>query len=181
MADGSSPDDEFGPVPHPDDRLWRHPSELQGVVSPPARPAPGWSAWAGITVVGCVVIGAALFAGAALTGRPTPDPEVEMVSSRPAAVALMATSTSTEPAHGWLGLYGVDTPAGVEVVSCDLAGPARDKLQAGDRILEIDRVAVGTMSDLARFLKGRTAGETVTVRYERAGVVKTVPIRLAAR
>lgn len=151
------------------------------MLSPPAESGPRWSTWAGITIVGCVVIGAALWAGAALTGRPTPAPAVEMVSGPPAAVALMATSTSAEPAHGWLGLYGVDTPEGVEVVSCDLAGPARDKLRAGDRILEVDRVAVGTMKELARFLRRRVAGETVTIRYERAGVVKTVPIRLAAR
>lgn len=181
MVDGSDHDDEFGPAPHPDDRIWRHPSELRGFATAPVAAPPRWGRWIGTTLAVTAVIGGALVAGAALTGAPEPGPDAEMMSSPPAAVALLATSTSTREQPGWIGLSGVDTPEGVEVVSCDAAGPARAKLRAGDRILEVDRVTIGRMRDLSRYLTRRAAGDTVTIRFERSGVVKTVQIRLAPR
>jgi aminopeptidase N len=57
----------------------------------------------------------------------------------------------------------------------------RAGLQAGDVILQIGETPIASLRDLSEALKARSAGDTVTVTFQRGDEKKSVPVTLEAR
>ena len=151
----------FCPPPHPDDRLWRHPSEMSAhpivpigastprLVDTPASPARRrpWGAYAVAGALGAVIAGG----GVMMLGVG------ERVVERPVTerVALNPTLTGLEGADSLEGLRQRVAPA---VVGIDVAGADGGTARAGSGVVVRDDGIVVTSAALA------AAGTSPTVR-----------------
>ncbi len=60
-------------------------------------------------------------------------------------------------------------------------GPAsKAGLRAGDIILAIDSQDIATADDLIVAIRSHSVGDTITLKYQRGSVIKTVQLTLAA-
>ena len=93
-------------------------------------------------------------------------------------VGLQLTNVAAKIQDGFLGV-GVSTASGKSIVSTVRRGSAAytDGLNVGDEILSIDSVRVG--DDLLKLISNRQVGETLNVLVNRAGFVRTIPVKLS--
>ena len=178
MSDGSwGPTDEpsdHSPPPSPDDRLWRHPSELGSMRNPPDPPAT--RRHLGSIFGACIIAGGAMLVGLNLVS--SPDQPAKSESASLASTVVQSSSTSVAAPHGWLGVTGVDGPEGATVKDCDPKGPAAGILRSRDVIRKVDATPTPLMSDLARSLRRLHPGDVVVVEFSRDGVTRSVQITL---
>lgn len=181
-----------GPVPSPDDRLWRHPSEVglrAATALPPARRGVGTAALAGACLAGAV-----LAVGAMWIARPTrverlPADGVALATTAPQAAAAERAPASFAPnpaatqdlahrlapavarveaEHGgtWTASSGIwIDSAGTLVASLPaVAGATRVRVVGHDGAA-LDATVLGTddATGIAVLDAGRTAGEPVVV------------------
>jgi hypothetical protein len=184
MPEGSENPNDWEPPSRPlppDDRLWRHPSEVGRVADvalsarAPRRVVTALMTGAG---VGFVVVGGILLL-AWLDGGPS-TPTANPIEAH---VVLVSSSTTTEaPATtGWLGVSAADVTEGVQVTECDPGSPAAEKLKAGDIILAFNGQRVAKLSQLVGFLKGSKSGSLAQISIERQGTRQTIPVILARK
>jgi putative serine protease PepD len=134
----------FRPPPHPDDRLWRHPSEMRdhpivpvgarGRRTPPAPVPPTdsgrarrrrWVAPAVAATAGAVVAGVGVVA-LGIGERVVERPVTERVAVDPGVSALDAPSSSSGSPSPSIGVGGGDSQVVPAVVSVEAAGPSTD-------------------------------------------------------
>lgn len=73
-------------------------------------------------------------------------------------------------------------PAGAELARVVPASPAADAgLRAGDVVTALDSTSIKSAAQLTRSVRGRSAGDQVSVTYTRDGSSNTVKVRLATR
>jgi len=185
MPDGSENPNDWEPPSRPlppDDRLWRHPSEVGGVADVelsaehPRRVIIGLITGLG---VGFVVVGGILML-AWLDSGPSTTPAAKTIEAH---VVLVSSSTTTEApaATGWLGVSAADVSEGVQVTECDPGSPAAEKLKAGDVILAFNGQMVTKLSQLVGFLKVSKSGSLAQISIERQGARQTIPVILARK
>ena len=87
-------------------------------------------------------------------------------------------SLTRRPALGFRGLPAPD--GGVVVTDLDGGSPAAAMLRPGDRLLAIDDLPVEHPRAIAVMLRGRRAGETVTLRLVRDGEPRFIQLVLTA-
>jgi hypothetical protein len=185
MPDGSENPNDWEPPSRPlppDDRLWRHPSEVGRVADVelsakhPRRVITTLITGVGVgfVVIGGIVLLAWLDSGPA---TPTAANPIE------AHVVLVSSSTTTQaPATtGWLGVSAADVSDGVQVTECDPGSPAAEKLKAGDIILAFNGQKVSKLSQLVGFLKDSKSGSLAQISIERQGSRQTIPVILARK
>ena len=179
MPDGiDEPHDEAfrasGPLP-PDDRLWRHPSEMAASSGVHNRARPVVALAAGLSVSLVAV-------GFFMIGRwtdPDPDTGRTLTLAPVAPQAAVLTSTTDGPSTiGWLGITAVRTTGGLRVTSCQPSSPASTVLETGDVLLRIDRTAMPDLPALSAFLRTARPGQQVDLRVRRAGTVLDLTVVL---
>lgn len=205
-VDDDDADDALGPGPPlpPDDRLWRHPSEVAWappaatIAAPHGRNARLWSVAVAAALSGAVLtVSVAVLLGLA-------DPPVTSPRAAEAIAARSATATTERPAGittvatvaptVWLGIEGSDMAddriaalqphagGGVLVASVRAASPALGAgVQADDVLIALDRDPVTSMAALAAHLRTRTPGETVALTVVRGGFTLDLPVVLGRR
>ena len=168
MPDGiDEPEDEVfrdaGPL-HPDDRLWRHPSEMAVVT--PARPR-SRPAVALATGLGIGLIAVGFF----VIGRWTDADPDQTLTITPAAsqAALISSTTSGPTTIGWLGITAVRATGGLRITSCQPSSPASIVLNPGDILLRIDSAPMPDLAALSSFLRGSRPGQQVALHIKRNG------------
>lgn len=201
MAPYEEPDDERppgGPPLPPDDRLWRHPSELGSLEqpAPAAGLAPGQiqrtsarAAFAGVCIAGALVA-----VGMVILTQPGPDglrrPAVvgRVTTSAPAITSLtapfaaaanpirpsqappLATTLSPLGRPGRLQVQVTEADSSVTVVTVQADGAAhRAGLKPLDTIVAIDDLPVTDADSLSLALALTRPGDTVALSAERAG------------
>jgi hypothetical protein len=184
MPDGSEnpnePEIPSVPLP-PDDRLWRHPSEVgnQAVVTQSPRGAHGLvTALVTGLGVGSVLLGGIFMLVWLESGPSTPSP-----TAIEAHVVLVSSSTTTQapPSPGWLGVSAADVDNGVQVTECDPGSPAAEHLKAGDIILAFNGRPVTKLAQLVGFLRSSKSGSLAQIGIERQGTRQTIAVQLAAK
>lgn len=127
MEDWSDGEDPAGPPIHPDDRLWRHPSELRALETstPTVVRRPGSNR----ALLGAVVVLAV--AGAWWAARAL---EVHM---SPAEVASESTETTVRIARATGGLTASTLATIASTSSTTLAGIAAEQASVGLRVTEV--------------------------------------------
>ena len=187
MRDGLEPPFDDGSdrqfPPSPDDRAWRHPSELRGGAgSPPAGSETRRPGTIGLVVAACLGLGLVMFGTLALAGSLADDPEPDPVASRAVSdLVYMTSSTTAEPGRsGWLGISAVDEEGrnGVTVTDCDTGSPAADHLLEGDLIVAVDDVPTPRMAQLITILAASAPGHTARIEVERDGRSRLIPVVL---
>ncbi len=168
----------------PDDRLWRHPSEV-GRLSPDPQGGATRRILASVTTglgIGMLVIGAVLIVGwlDAAPPKEIDSAEQPIVTH----VMLLATSTTTTTSAdddhaGYLGVYAANVDAGVQVTECLQGSPAADALRAGDVILAFDGHPTATLAQLETLLRTSRPGTLARIDIRRAGTGQTVWVTLA--
>lgn len=82
--------------------------------------------------------------------------------------------------HAWLGLRAVDGDGGVLVDGVVPESPAADAgVEPGDRVVAVADVAVATVADLMRAVRGHEPGDRVVVTVMREGEEIELPARLS--
>lgn len=175
------------PPPHPDDRLWRHPSEMAagGSAHRPARPVPNRSRglhWGAIATLGTASV--VLAAGAALlVGVRTPDVSSSLdqagVTGGLVPESTATTSTLVTPSsETFLGLdavrrLGIEVSepddGGVAIAAVDPDGPAADTgIATDDVIVDVDGTAITDLDTLTSALADHDLGDVVEVTVDPA-------------
>lgn len=167
------------PLP-PEDRLWRHPSELAS--SPlPAGPGPStlvaaetgtrWGRRTGLFVV--ATAGAVLVAFAFhLTFRPGPSGSQSAgVSAVPAAVTAAVSTVIAAPAgQAWLGITGADIDGVATVGEVKAGSPALAAgLQVADQVVAVDGLPVEGMAELVAAIGRYGPGDACVLTVVRGG------------
>lgn len=205
-VDDEDADDPSGPGPPlpPDDRLWRHPSEVAWeapvatIVAPHGRNSRLWPVAAAAGLTGAVLsVSVAVLLG-------LPDQPDSTTRSAEAIVARsitattdrrpVATTVATGPPSVWVGIEGIDVAddriaalqphagAGVLVVSVRDASPALAVgMRADDVLIAVDGDPVTSMAALAAHLRARTPGETVVFTVVRDGATVDLSVVLGRR
>lgn len=167
------------PLP-PEDRLWRHPSELAStplpapigsgtlVADPPSR----WGRMTGLFVVataGAVLVAFAFHLafkpGPASVGRTD-------VAAVPAAAITASVSTLVAAPAGraWLGITGADIEGVATVSEVKAGSPAAEAgVRAADQVVAVDGVPVRGMAALVGAITAHDPGDTCTLTVLRAG------------
>ena len=201
----------FRQPPSPDDRLWRHPSELGQSAAPPGvsplasglepggrRPSRlrSLSVAAATTVVCAGLASAALIVvltengtGPVATIATNAIPITSVASASTASSASSVTevepiSTLAAPAQAWLGIEGrdLDTAGGVMVVGVDTTSPAaRGGVAADDVIVALAGRPVPTMADLVNAVRAHSPGQQVEVTVVRNERLLSLHLVLAER
>jgi len=162
------------PLP-PEDRIWRHPSELGAVAAPERRRRPGARAVAAAAAGALLVGGAAVVLDAGGEGAPTTSTTL---------AAAVDTALTAPRAPAWLGVHGTDATAGdggalVGQVAAD--GPGhRAGLRPGDVVARVDGRPTGSMHDLVLALRRHAPGDVVVLAVVRDGAWRDVRVRLDA-
>jgi S1-C subfamily serine protease len=188
--------ESFGhrPPPHPDDRLWRHPSELAASRSPVVHPRHRGLHWGAVAALGTASV---VLAGAAalLVGVRSPadvDGALQQQASVTRLVPETTATTSTlvtptpEPflddSIDRLGIEVRDRPTadGVAIAAVDPDGPAADSgLGADDVIVGVEGTVVTDLSTLTGALADHDDGDIVEVVVQPAdGTEDPVTIEL---
>jgi hypothetical protein len=177
MPDGPPPPFDDGPdgrspLP-PEDRLWRHPSELGrsasiGDVGVALRRPTS----AGLVIAIGVGLGLVVLGTLALAGSLARDPGGDDDATPARAlgdVVYVSSSTTTAPGRsGWLGISAIeDDRDGVTVTECDPGSPAERQLRPGDLIVEVDGVPTPRMAQLVTVLAASAPGHTARIRLVR--------------
>ncbi|UUZ85878.1 PDZ domain-containing protein [Paenibacillus sp. P26] len=97
---------------------------------------------------------------------------------RQEVVMLTSQESAIQAAYNKLKIPYKISNDGVILLQVYKDYPAHDVLQAGDYIVKVDDKAIGTREDLLNELKGKKAGDSVTISYKRKGVVRTKEIAL---
>ncbi|MBA2496248.1 MAG: PDZ domain-containing protein [Acidimicrobiia bacterium] len=205
-VDDEDADDALGPGPPlpPDDRLWRHPSEVAWepaaatIAAPHGRDPRVWPIAAAAGLTGAVLS----VSVAVLLGLPD-QPDVATRSAQ-AIVAQsvtattghppVATTVAARPPSVWVGIEGSDvaddriaalqphTGGGVLVVSVRDDSPALAVgVRAEDVLIAVDNDPVTSMAALAAHLRARTPGETAVLTVVRDGATLDFPVVLGRR
>jgi membrane-associated protease RseP (regulator of RpoE activity) len=164
------------PLP-PEDRVWRHPSEL--AASPlPLAPAAfvgdqpvQWGRMTGLFVV--ATAGAVLVAFAFhLAFRPGPSVlRTEGVTGTPVAVTAVASTVLSAPGgKAWLGIAGTDVDGVATVGEVRPGSPAAvGGLEADDQVVAVDGSPVAGMAQLVAAIGRRAPGDTCRLTVLREG------------
>jgi len=164
------------PLP-PEDRIWRHPSELgpapaATLVRRGPRPA--------VLVAGAAAAGALLVGGAVVALDTGGGPRVVRAApATSASVVEIPAVAAVRPA--WLGVHGTDAsqPAGALVGRLTVDGPGhRAGLQPGDVVAAVDGRPTATMHDLVVRLRTHEPGDEVVLTVHRAGAWLDLRVRL---
>jgi S1-C subfamily serine protease len=186
------------PLP-PEDRLWRHPSEVAWptTAGPRAR-ARGSRLWAVALTSG--LTGAVLALGVVAVVAGFGGSTTERSVGRGPVEDVLDTFTKDGkdgmPAIGdsWLGIEGADLdvshvtfpgvvdPGGVLVVDVVDGGPAAVAGIVGDDVVEaVDGDRVASMADLVAVLSRHDPGDVVTVEVRRGAATHTLEVTLGQR
>ncbi len=205
-VDDEDADDALGPGPPlpPDDRLWRHPSEVAWEPAAATIAAPHGRnprLWPIATAAG--LTGAVLSVSVAVLLGLTDQAEVTTRSTQ-AIVARgvtatterqpVATTVATRPPTVWVGIEGSDVAVdriaalqphaggGVVVVSVRDDSPALAVgVRADDVLIAVDDAPITSMADFAAHLRTRTPGETAVLTVVRDGATLNLPVVLGRR
>lgn len=92
-------------------------------------------------------------------------------------VGLQLVNVAAKTQDGFLGA-ATTVANGKSTISSVRRGSAAytDGLNVGDEVISVDDVRVG--DDLLRLISGRSAGETIKVRVNRAGLLREIPVTL---
>jgi len=181
QPDGELPG--FPALPAPDDRVWRHPSELPVAPTGERRPAgqPAWPMWPVAVTSGLVA--SLLAAGTiALIGS----------SKSPGPVTLVTTTLTASQSAVWLGIEGTDltaaqsAPAAVAsgaVVGRSMPGSPAERagLAPSDVIVAVNGTSVPNMAALVATLRTHSPGEVVTVEILRGHQLRQMRVTLSGR
>jgi putative serine protease PepD len=84
--------------------------------------------------------------------------------------------------HAYLGVAVSTSSAGVRLTEVRSGTPAsKAGLRAGDVVKSVDGTAVTDAAELSSAIDAKRPGDTVTLRYVRDGISKTVAVKLAER
>jgi membrane-associated protease RseP (regulator of RpoE activity) len=170
-------DEPFEPRPPlpPEDRLWRHPSELASsplptsptqstlVADPPMR----WGRATGLFVVAAA--GAVLVAFAFhLAFQPGPASTSSATTIAPGPTAAITASVSTmvlaPGGKAWLGITGLDVDGMATVGEVKAGSPAAAAgLLAEDQVVAVDGEPVAGMAELVAVIGQYAPGEACTI------------------
>ncbi len=144
--------------------------------------APGSPSWGGSAVVddrGDVIGIASLRLGE----RPYVNLAIPVELFLPVKDELISAGrVVSRPPRPWLGLYTAATPDGVRVEGVSPGGPAvHAGFRAGDRIVSVNGVPVGTQEEFYRQLWRGRAGDVVRVGVQRDDAVHVIAVRSADR
>ncbi|TDF98269.1 SepM family pheromone-processing serine protease [Paenibacillus piri] len=92
---------------------------------------------------------------------------------------LTSQSSAIQAAYDELGIPYHISSDGVVVVQVFKDFPAAGVLKAGDYIVKVDDMRIRQNEELQKLLKGKKAGDTVTVAYKRKNIVRTAQVKLA--
>lgn len=86
------------------------------------------------------------------------------------------------PGTGFMGLAVKETEQGLEVSAIEPRSPAHiAEIETGDLILEVDGVRYSQRSALKGYMKKRSDGDQITIRYSRGGEETEVELTLVKR
>lgn len=166
------------PTPSPDDRLWRHPSEMASIGPPSALAAPPRPRRLSTVVLSGLGIGLFIAGSIAMAGlmgdAGAPLPHV-------GGQAMFLSSTTVLIEAGWLGVNAIDTPLGVTVIACDPGSPAEVALRRGDVILAVDGAPTPTLADVRLRVQSERPGSLVTIHLLRDHVDMQMQVTVAHR
>ncbi len=157
MEDWSDGEDPAGPPIHPDDRLWRHPSELRALETPTptvVRRPVGNRALLGAVVV--VAVAGAWWATRALEVHVTPievssessEPTVRIARAAGTTGNTLATIVSTSTTLA--GIAAEQASVGLRVTEVSAESPlARAGVRRGDLVVAIGGIPTTSMDDLS--------------------------------
>lgn len=188
-------DEPFEPRPPlpPEDRVWRHPSELASspfpgtpmasafVADPPSR----WGRMTGLFVV--ATAGAVLVAFAFhLTFKPGPAavPSTTIGNVPAAAVTATVSTLISSPGGGraWLGISGADVDGVATVGEVKDGSPAEEAgVLPADQVVAVDGVPVDGMADLVEAIDLYSPGDSCTLTVLRASQPVDVVVVLGGR
>lgn len=166
---GGLEDDQVGfrPLLPPEDRVWRHPSEVARARASARR--------ARRRRIGAAALAGGVVAGAALAGVVGHD---EPVSRSPA----VAASTQPPATRGWLGVHGHDHEDGALVDDVVVGGPAhRTGVRPGDVVVSVDNGPTPSMGALVDAVSRRRPGDVVVLGVRRDGTHHEMRVALEAR
>ncbi|MCR8630858.1 SepM family pheromone-processing serine protease [Paenibacillus radicis (ex Xue et al. 2023)] len=92
---------------------------------------------------------------------------------------LTSQSSAIQAAYHMLGIPYHISNDGVVIMQIYKDFPAAEILVAGDYIVKVDDNPIQLSEDLQKQLKGKKAGDTVTIAYKRKNVTRTAQIKLA--
>ena len=176
MPDGLEPPFDDGPhdpfPPPPDDRAWRHPSELSNLAGPAmGGVAPRRQGSVGLVVMSFLGLTLVLAGTIALASSLAKDPADDVVASRSVRdLVYVSSSTTAEPGRsGWLGISAVEEEgrSGVTVTACDIGSPAATKLRRDDLIVSVDDIPTPRMAQLITVLAASAPGHTARIKVVR--------------
>ncbi|NLD75756.1 MAG: PDZ domain-containing protein [Acidimicrobiales bacterium] len=198
MAPYEDPDDERppgGPPLPPDDRLWRHPSELGSLAGHAAAavtpPDAGQRTSARAALTGVCIAGALVAVGMLLLTQPGPDgirrpvvgrvttsvPGITTLSTpfaaaanpvRPSQALPLATAPANRP--GRLQVQVTEADGAVVVVTVHADGAAhRAGLQPDDQIVALGEAPIDSADGLSFALALTRPGDSVSLSAVRAG------------
>ncbi len=186
LPEDDQPGAPTGPI-HPDDRLWRHPSELglSGVGQPSAvAPSPGSTTTTRRPQVAAVLLystaalllmGGVWWASDQMNDRqPAESVSLASLSSTSTAIATIAQvrpPSSGAPVGSESARFGVRTRwshSGIVITWIGDDSPADTcGLRVGDVIVSVDGSTAGTPDDLIQMVGDRPRGDTMLVRVRR--------------
>lgn len=206
-ADDERP--EFSSPLPPDDRLWRHPSEVAaeraatggyrplGPRRAPGADDPGRSRRRNLAASGAVVLGAAAIIGLVVFASTVRDEPVtttvvdQAALGVPATPAPSVTGTGAGPsaaARSWLGVRGGDFDdddgTGAALMQVDAGSPAEHGgLRSGDVVTAVDGRRLGSMAELLDEVRRHDPGSQMNITFRRGGEVRgtTVVLGTAAQ
>lgn len=183
MSDGFEPPFEeqppHSPFPSPDDRLWRHPSEMARI-GPPSAAAPVVAPPRPLRLGGIVLTGLGLglfLAGSFVAAGFLHTPQAPIRQT--ATEALFISSSTTTGLGGWLGVSVVDTAQGIEVLACDRGSPAEIALRPGDVILGLGGYLTRTTAELVDVLRLTPPRSVAPVLVVRNHVIIQLQVQVA--
>jgi len=193
VGDVTEPDDpamsspgDFGSPIHPDDRLWRHPSELAAVQRP--TPAPPTRS---VRPMGKILLGVTI-ATASVTAAWWATSQMELDSDEAAPViarrtvvgvdsfvATTATLNSMSTGEAPHGFIASDRNGSVVVISVQPGGAALHAgLSSGDRILGVGGIATRSLSDMSSALAIAAGARSVSLTIERNDQIMVMSLPL---
>jgi PDZ domain-containing protein len=92
---------------------------------------------------------------------------------------LTSQSSAIQAAYHLLNIPYHISNDGVVVVQIYKDFPAYGVLEAGDYIVKVDGTPIQLSEDLQKQLKGKKAGDSVTISYKRKNVIRDASIKLA--
>jgi len=198
LPDDDQPGASAGPI-HPDDRLWRHPSELglSGIGQPSAissSPAstttvtrrPQVAAVLLYSTAALLLMGGVWWASDQMNDRqPAESARLASLTSTSSAVATIAQiqgMSAGENVGGESARFGVTTkwsPSGIVVTWIGDDSPADNcGLRVGDIIVSVDGSTAATPEDLVQMVGQRRRGDTMSVRIRRGSMPMMFTISL---